>query len=153
MLFDSLFKSIKTKISVVTACAMVLASLGGCGKTPVTGAPSGESTVSDTGFVLYGTYDYDSTDTAVLVSKDIEGATLTFMNSELGKRYTLGYDGTTGFYDRYGQMISLSQLSEGDILELRFVMDKRHLTMASLSASAWTKEATDQYLSMISRTK
>lgn len=146
MLFDTLFRSIKTKVSVVTVCAMVLASLGGCGKTPALGASSGESTVSDTGFVLYGTYDYDSTDTAVLVKKDVEGATLTFMNSELGKRYTLGYDGTTGFYDRYGQMISLSQLSEGDIVELRFVKDKRHLTMASLSASAWTKEATDQYL-------
>jgi hypothetical protein len=34
----------------------------------------------------------------------------------------------------------------GDIVDLRFVREKRHLTMASLSSSAWTKESTDQYI-------
>ena len=147
MKFDLFFKKIRSKVSVLVAGIMILTCACGCGKPPVTpNVSTGETGTSDTGFVLYGTYDYDSTDTAVLVGIDAEGATLTFQNAMLGKRYTLGYDGTTGFYDRYGQIISLSQLSVGDIVEIRFVKEKRHLTMAALSASAWTKESTDQYI-------
>ncbi len=147
MRYNSVLKKIKTKVSVLCACVLVLSGLGGCGTPPGTGSVQpGTIPASDTGFVLYGTYDYDSADTAVLVAKDTEGATLTFLNPDLGKRYTLGYDGTTGFYDRYGQLISLSQLSVGDIVDLRFVKEKRHLTMAGLSSSAWIKESTDQYI-------
>ena len=146
MKFNSFLNKIKVKVAVASAFVMALTCLGGCGNRPSSGNPSQPVvTPSDTGFVMYGTYDYDSTDTAVLVNKDTEGATLTFLNYELGKRYTLGYDGTTGFYDRYGQLISLSQLSVGDIVDLRFVKEKRHLTMAALSSSAWVKESTDQY--------
>lgn len=146
MRYDSFLKRIRIGLSAVTACVMVLTSVCGCGKSPVTTPVQNGDPASETGFVLYGTYDYDSTDTAVLVAKDTEGATLTFMNAELGKRYTLGYDGTTGFYDRYGQLIALSQLAVGDIVDLRFVREKRHLTMAALSSSAWTKQSMDQYI-------
>ncbi len=107
---------------------------------------SAEQPTSDTGFILYGTYDYDSTDTPVLVSKNTEEQTLTFLNTALGKRYTLGYDGTTEFYDKYGRMISLEQIGEGYILDVRFVKNKRHLTCAGLSNEAWVKPQTDQYI-------
>ena len=128
MMFNSFLNKIKVKIAVLSAFVMALTCLGGCGNQPASGDFMQPAvTSSDTGFVLYGPYDYDSTDTAVLVNKDTEGATLTFLNYELGKRYTLGYDGTTGFYDRYGQLISLSQLTVGDIVDLRFVKEKRHL--------------------------
>ena len=147
MKFNSFLNKIKVKVAVLSAFVMALTCLGGCGNQPSSGNPAQPSvTPSDTGFVMYGTYDYDSTDTAVLVAKDTEGATLTFLNNELGKRYTLGYDGTTGFYDRYGQLISLSQLTVGDIVDLRFVKEKRHLTTAALSSAAWVKQSTDQYV-------
>lgn len=100
----------------------------------------------DTGFILYGTYDYDSTDTAVLVDKNTEEGTLTFLNRTNNRRYTLAYDGTTGFYDRYNSLISLSQINVGDILNIRFVKTKRHLTLASLCPDAWIKPSTDQYV-------
>ncbi len=146
MKYNSFFRKLQTKISVILAGVIMLACVWGCG-TPASGpVQTSPEPSSDTGFVLYGTYDYDSADTAVLVKKDMEGATLTFLNPDLGKRYTLGYDGTTGFYDRYGQLISLTQLSVGDIVDLRFVKEKRHLTMAALSSSAWIKESTDQYI-------
>ena len=147
MKFDSFLKKIKAFGCIAMTFVLAASGLAGCGKNPDSGVSfPGAAASSDTGFELYGTYDYDSTDTAVLVKMDTEGATLTFLNYELGKRYTLGYDGTTGFYDRYGQLISLSQLAVGDIVDLRFVKEKRHLTMASLSSVAWVKEATDQYI-------
>ncbi len=126
---------------ILTAGSLAACSGTGSGQPPVTGETSG-----DTGFILYGTYDYDSTDTAILVDKNVEEGTLTFLNTEVGKRYTLGYDGTTGFYDRYGQMISLSQIAIGEIVDVRFVKSKRHLTLASLSSDIWTKNSTDQYV-------
>ena len=127
------------------AAFVCLIVCSGCSQDPV--HISGQETqVPDTGYILYGTYDYDSVDTAVLVNKNTEEMTLTFLNTQIGRRYTLGYDGTTGFYDRYGQLISIGQINEGDILDLKFVKAKRHLTSMSLSSAAWIKTSTDQYL-------
>ena len=147
MKFNSFLQKIKKKVLAIGVGIIIPAVFTACGTPPVSSDPlPSQSPSADTGFVLYGTYDYDSADTAVLVNVDTEGATITFLNPDLGKRYTLGYDGTTGFYDRYGQLISISQLTAGDIVELRFVKEKRHLTLAALSATAWTKESTDQYV-------
>ncbi len=132
-------------IAQILICVMVLFSASGC--TPNAGSqPAAPGQVQETGFTVYGTYDYDSVDTAVLVDKNTEEMTLTFLNTQLGRKYTLGYDGTTGFYDKYGQMISIGQIAEGDILDIRFVKAKRHLTVASFSPDAWIKTSTDQYV-------
>ncbi len=144
-LYNRISRATGTVLLPVLAVLICLVICSGCSGEP--GLSSGQETqVPDTGYVLYGTYDYDSVDTAVLVDKNTEEMTLTFLNTRIGRRYTLGYDGTTGFYDRYGQLISIGQISEGDILDLKFVKAKRHLTSMSLSASAWIKTSTDQYL-------
>lgn len=126
------------------ACVLMLfpASCTGPSQTP---ASQGQAPVQETGVVLYGTYDYDSLDTAVLADIDTEEGTVTFISTAVPGRYTLGYDGTTVFYDRYGRMISLSQIREGDVMDLKFIKGRRHLTAASLSQEAWTKESSSQY--------
>ncbi len=139
-------KSVKAVI-FASCCMLMMASCGRQQTPPSQStAPSQDTEASDTGFILYGTYDYDSEDSPVLVKKDTEQQTLTFLNTALGKRYTLGYDGTTEYYDKYGRMISLEQINEGDILDIRFVKNKRHLTCAGLSGDAWVKAQTDQYI-------
>jgi len=140
----------KKRISVAYLLCAVMAffCISGCAGpfTPTVHDQPGHEPEEGTGYVLYGTYDYDSTDTAVLVDKNTEEGTLTFLNRVNNRRYTLGYDGTTGFYDRYNSLISLNQISVGDILNIRFVKNKRHLTLASLCPDAWTKPSTDQYV-------
>ena len=132
---------------LISAIIMFVCMITISGCTQGSGPDQGQTVQEqDTGFVLYGTYDYDSIDTAVLVKKNTEEMTLTFLNTKTGRMYTLGYDGTTGFYDRYGGMISIGQINEGDILDIRFVKAKRHLTTMSLSTAAWVKTSTDQYL-------
>ncbi len=141
-------KRIRKAFVYVLSTVMTVLCFSGC-SGPFTPQPVSQQPVvqdQDTGFILYGTYDYDSTDTAVLVDKNTEEGTLTFLNRTNNRRYTLGYDGTTGFYDRYNSMISLSQINVGDILNVRFVKSKRHLTLASLCPDAWTKPSTDQYI-------
>ncbi len=146
--FSERYKKKKSAAALFLCAVMTVLCFSGCAgpftPQPVSQLPGGEE--QDTGFVLYGTYDYDSTDTAVLVDKNTEEGTLTFLNRVNHRRYTLAYDGTTGFYDRYNSLISLNQINVGDILDVRFVKSKRHLTLASLSPDAWIKPSTDQYV-------
>ncbi len=119
-------------------------------KNPFGGKESGEAgepdTESrDTGFVVTGPYSYDSADTAILVDRDEKEGTVSFLNLDLGKQYTLSVDGTTRFYDKYGDSISLSQVQTGDIVDVTFLKSKKHLTTLQLSPSAWSFTNVEKY--------
>ncbi|HBA49757.1 MAG TPA: hypothetical protein DCZ91_18570 [Lachnospiraceae bacterium] len=92
----------------------------------------------DTGFVVPGPESFDSADTAILVEREEEKNELTFLNLDLGRRYTLSMDGTTRLYDRYGKAISIAQIQKGDIVDITFLKSKKHLTTMQLSAGSWT---------------
>ena len=113
----------KTKQTVVILLLVTAMSFAGCGQTESSGtaatpAPTAQAERIDTGFVVTNPDSYDSADTAVLVDINNVDNTVTLLNLDLGKRYTLSMDGTTRFADKYGKAISLSQLQEGDIVEL-----------------------------------
>ena len=99
----------------------------------------------DTGFILTGPDSYDSADTALLVDKDKKESTVTFLNLELGKQYTLSYDGTTRLSDKYGEGISMEQLPKGSIVDITFLKSKKHLTTMQLSGEAWKYENVERY--------
>lgn len=87
-----------------------------------------------TGFVPALPGNYDSIDTAVLVKKDTTNMKLTFLNLELGKYYTLNYDGATTYKDRYDQAQSLAQVAEGSVVDVTFMREQKRLN--SLQAAA-----------------
>lgn len=99
----------------------------------------------DTGFIVYGPDSYDSADTPVLIAKDETSKTMTFLNLSVGKEYTLEYDGTTCFYDKYGKIMSLSQIAIGEIVDVKFIKIKKHLTSMSISSDGWTVNNTTRY--------
>lgn len=99
----------------------------------------------ETGFQVAGPDSYDSADTAILVDWNTSDKTLTFLNLELGRRYTLSLDGTTRFYDKYGDAIAIGQLQKGDIVDITFLKPKKHLTTLQLSPQAWTYEGAERY--------
>ena len=100
---------------------------------------------ADTGFVVPGPESYDSADTAILMGRNEKEGTVTFLNLELGKQYTLSVDGTTRFYDKYGESISLDQAKPGDIVDVTFLKSKKHLTTLQLSPSAWSFTGIENY--------
>ncbi|MCH5339833.1 MAG: PEGA domain-containing protein [Acetatifactor sp.] len=102
-------------------------------------------TRAETGFEVTGPDSYDSADTAILVDWNTSDKTLTFLNLELGRRYTLSLDGTTRFYDKYGDAIAIGQLQKGDIVDITFLKSKKHLTTLQLSPQAWTYEGAERY--------
>lgn len=121
--------------------------LAGC-SLKNTGSSTAESQTpadKDTGFVLAGPGSYDSADTAVIVKIDSEAKTITFLNLQVSRNYTLQYDGTTVFSDKYGQPMSLDQLREGDIVDVTFLKSKKRLASLTLSESGWTNAAVSRY--------
>jgi len=126
--------------------------LTGCGQTAASGAAAEAQTEAtaqtervDTGFVVTDPDSYDSADTAVLVDINSIDNTVTLLNLDLGKRYTLSMDGTTRFADKYGKAISLSQLQEGDIVDVTFLKSQKHLTAMQLAQTAWQYDDVERY--------
>lgn len=125
-----------------------LISLSGCavsfpGNPLATPAPAPEQ--KDTGFVPTGPESYDSADTAILVDRDEEKNQLTFLNLDLGRRYTLSMDGTTRLYDKHGEAVSIDQIRKGDIVDITFLKSEKHLTSMCNSVSSWQYSDIAQY--------
>ncbi len=142
-------KGMRNRYYLILMTIMTILSLSGCG-LPFFGKNGEESGPSepgraDTGFVLTGPDSFDSADTAILVNRNEEDDTLTFLNLELGRKYTLSMDGTTRLYDRYGEAVTVGQFEKGDIVDITFLKTKKHLTTMQLSGQAWVYEDVQWY--------
>ncbi|MGN1148573.1 MAG: PEGA domain-containing protein [Lachnospiraceae bacterium] len=140
----------RTKIKrrmLATICLLAAAFFSGCsfGKTESSTPETSAVQDNGTGFLLTGPGSYDSADTAVIVKINSTDKTITFFNLEISKNYTLEYDGTTVFSDKYGQPMSLEQFQEGDIVDVTFLKSKKRLTTLMLSESGWTNEQVSRY--------
>lgn len=122
---------------------LTVISLSGCavpfldfwGKASSEPAPS--PGYADTGFIVTGPENFDSADTAILVDRDEKENQVTFLNLDLGRKYTLSMDGTTRLYDKYGEAVSIDQIEKGDIVDITFLKSKKHLTSMQLSKASW----------------
>lgn len=99
----------------------------------------------DSGFVIAQPGSYDSADTAVVREINAEHNTVTFMNIETGKYYTLAYDGTTVIADKYGHGMAMTQMNDGDIVDVTFLRGKKKLTSMQMSDNAWVMENVQKY--------
>lgn len=100
---------------------------------------------TDTGFILTGPGSFDSADTAVVVRINKEEEKITFLNLTINRNYTLQYDGTTVFSDKYGQSMSLEQIREGDIVYVTFLKSKKRLATLAISGDSWTTADISRY--------
>lgn len=124
-------------------CCVVAALLAGCGlRTAQTEEQHGDY---DTGFIPAASGNYDSRDTAIVISKNTADATITFKNMELGRYYTLNYDGATAYYDKYGQALSLDQVRIGEIVSVDFLHRAKRLDSLHLSAEAFVFDRVEQF--------
>ena len=130
--------SVKTeKKRIAKAFPLILCmglTLWGCGTAAQ--KPQPEQT-AETGFVPALAGNYDSIDTALVVRKDVQGNTITFLNTELGKKYTLNFDGATSYADKYSQPISLAQVDTGSMVDVTFMHGRKRLNTLKLSSEAF----------------
>jgi len=135
---------------ILAVCMIVtFVSLSGCAAPFVGGGRSPVTTSvperQDTGFVVTGPDSYDSADTAILVGRNEEENTVTLLNLDQGRTYTLSLDGTTRMYDKYGEALSISQIAMGDIVDVTFLKAKKHLTTMQLSTQSWSYTDVGRY--------
>ncbi len=139
----------KNRFTAVLLAAAAALALSGCGLSfPWGGRDPGASQDPekvDTGFVVPGPESYDSADTAILTDRNEKENTLTFLNLELGRKYTLSMDGTTRLYDKYGGAVTIEQIQKGDIVDITFLKSKKHLTTMQLSTASWGYTDVVQY--------
>ena len=145
--------NVRYRKKITCILLMTVLSISGCGQASTAGnvqdtvtlQTTEESDRVDTGFVVTNPDSYDSADTAILVDINSVDNTVTLLNLDLGKQYTLSVDGTTRYADKYGKAISLEQLGEGDIVDVTFLKTKKHLTTLQLSRSAWQYDDVERY--------
>ena len=97
------------------------------------------------GFITLAPDAYDSADSAILVEKKESEKRLVLYNLVRGKEYYMEYDGSTRFYDKYGSSVSLSQLSEGELLEVQFLKETRKMVTGRISDKIWTMEGVNRF--------
>lgn len=129
--------------AVMLSIYMLTACTGG--KQTAVPEESKQPAKADIGFVAPGPDSYDSADTPVIADMDEQENTITFLNRDLGKKYTLSMDGTTKFTDKYGESISLKQVQRGDIVDITFLKSNKHLTSLQFSPDAWSYESVQNY--------
>ncbi len=122
------------KAALLMLCGGLLIS--GCAQTDTPKPVESQ----ETGFVPALAGNFDSIDTALVVSKDLQNNTITFLNLELGKKYTLNFDGATSYADKYSQPISLAQVDTGAMAEVTFVHGRKRLNTLKLSPEAFVFE-------------
>lgn len=118
-------------------CFCILCLLfAGCGSRPM------EQTQKelDTGFIPARAGMYDSEDTALIKQIDKRNNKIVFYNLVRQKNYTLNFDGTTAFYDKYGSALTIDQIDAGDIANIRFLKEKKALALLQKSDESFVLE-------------
>lgn len=130
----------KKYVAAGIAGVLVLFALAACGRQETL-----EEEDAETGFVAAKAGVYDSADTAVVAEIDRDIKSVTLKNMDIKKQYTLSYDGTTFFYDKYGTVISDAQLQKGEIVDVTFFKEKKRLNSLQISKEAWSHRNIDEY--------
>ncbi len=139
-----MYKRLSAFVTVVMILALVIT---GCTSqaSNIGLARENDQDVIGTDFIVAEAGSYDSADTAVVLSTDFDSGNITFMNIATGKQYTLSYDGTTYVKDRHEGPMSMSQVKEGDIVDITFLRGKKKLASVQLSPGSWVYNNIENY--------
>lgn len=102
-------------------------------------------TSTGTGFVKSEAGYYDSADTAILVGKNEEESTVTFLNIQVGKNYTLKYDDATEVKDKHEEAMAMKQMVPGEIVDITFVKQSKRLNSIQQTAASWEYSNVQKY--------
>ncbi len=151
------WKKLRSGLCGLLLCALLLGACSGReagGDTANTGASGGgrEAAAGMTADVSAGNYEtvipvgaYDSADRAVVVKQDQEQGTITLLNREVNKTYTLTTRMALSVRDAYGEAISLLELRPGEIVDVTFLKSKKRLNTLRVSHEAWELQKIGSY--------
>lgn len=132
---ENRIRAVRRAIAVLTASALILHMSV---LTPLAASPEDAAVISLVN-------KYDSMDTAVVRSVNSAEGTVTFCQHDLGRYYTLQADNTSMIYDRYERPISAALLSPGEVVDVTFLHQSKHLNSLVVSQPSWTREGVREY--------
>lgn len=135
-----MYKSKLYKITILLSVMIGMFALMGCVPSSTT-----QPVPEQGGFKKIAPGAYDSADTAIVMAKDEKLKRITFYNLKKQKNYTLNYDGVTKFMDKYGSQISVSQLQEGEVVDVQFLKSDKLLTSLAASSAIWTMDNVSKF--------
>lgn len=139
-----MYKRLISVVALITALTLIITGCTSQASNIGLARESGPKTVGSD-FMVAEVGSYDSADTAVVLSTDLETGYVTFMNIATGKQYTLSYDGTTYVKDKYEGSMSMSQIEAGDIVDITFLKSKKKLASVQKSPRAWEYDNVENY--------
>lgn len=139
-----MYKRLSAFVTIVMILALVIT---GCTSqaSNIGLARENDQNMIGTDFIVAEAGSYDSADTAVVLAADFDSGNVTFMNIATGKQYTLSYDGTTYVKDRHAGPMAMSQIKEGDIVDITFLRGKKKLASVQLSPQSWVYDNIENY--------
>ncbi len=120
-------------VSVLLIITVVLFSLLGSKNTGKNAFANGEEIPTQ---VPQSTLDETFT-TAVFMSSDTVNKKISVCDVLTGEQITFDYSGGTEITDKYGQLITVSQLVKGQIVKLNYITNTKRLTKLSISQDIW----------------
>lgn len=108
-------------ILIMTVC------LTGCGKKPVAVATT----------EAYDPYASSLSLIAVIQSIDLEEGTMSFLEIDKGKRYDLLYNNGVDVRNKYGEIMSGTMLSVGQIVDITYNTENNKLLEIAINKDAW----------------
>ncbi len=113
-------------ITVVFALALV-----GCEKKK----PSGVNKQEETETVKQ--LDYNASDVAVVIKKDLDEGRITLKSGETGAVYSVNYNGGTKFKSKYGNDMLVENVKIGMVVEAYYIEGTRKLVEMMVCDEAW----------------
>jgi len=113
--------------------------MSGCSLTDLTTNVTDSTGIKSDSLIVSDTVgSYDSMDTAIIKAINRDTQSITFQNMESGKDYTLTYDETTTFQDKYGEALADTQVNCGDVADVTFMKTAKTLTTLKMSSTVWS---------------
>ncbi len=106
---------------------MLALLLIGCGNTSVYEPSVNQVNNESNLFEVPRSGMYDSEGIAIVTKISEINKTITLYDYEVGKSYTLNYDGVTRFSDRYDTAMSIGQVQKGSLVAVKFLKSNKSL--------------------------
>lgn len=81
--------------------------------------------------------DWDTTSLGVIKEIDIKNSKITFLEIESGQDIILTFSGGSDIRDKYNQIIAMSQVTVGEMMDIYYYKNSAKLKKAVISANAW----------------
>lgn len=83
------------------------------------------------------TKEKETTDFAIFMSVDTEAKTVDLQSILTGKEVQLKYTGASDIQNKYGDIMAISQLKQGEIVDLAYTRSDKKIRSMKISESAW----------------